>query len=155
MDRLTKIFAIVAVLVLSIGTAQADVVYSAELVADQVVPPSGAAAYGQATMIVNDVDNVMHLTLNFTGFDSAQTAAELLFGAEGEAGTLAAELPLGSPLAVTLDYSQDIVDALEADGLSIQISTEAFPGGAIRGTFMFVTVGTEASSWTGVKSLFE
>lgn len=155
MDRLTKIFAIVAVLVLSIGTAQADVVYSAELVADQVVPPSGASAYGQATLIVNDVANVMHLTLNFTGFDSPQTAAELLFGAEGEAGTFAAALPLGSPLAVTLDYSQDLVDALESDSLSIQISTEAFPGGAIRGTFMFVTVGTEASSWTAVKSLFE
>lgn len=155
MARLITIFTLLAVLGLGVGTAQAAVVYSAVLSPDQVLPQSGASAYGEATLIVDDSGTMIHLTLNFAGLDTPQSGAELLFAAAGEVGTVAHVLPLGTPLAMSLDNTVLLNDALQTENLSIQVASEDWPGGAIRGTFAFVTVGSEASSWTAVKNLFE
>jgi len=155
MARLITIFTLLAVLGLGVGTAQAARIYSAVLSPDQVLPESGASAYGEATLVVDDTGTMIHLTLNFAGLDTPQSGAELLYASEGEVGTVAHLLPLGTPLATTLDNTVLLNDALEAESLSIQVASEDWPGGAIRGTFAFVTVGTEASSWTAVKNIFE
>lgn len=155
MARLLTVFTLLAVLGLSVGTAQAARIYSAVLSPDQVLPQSGASAYGEATLIVDDSGSMIHLTLNFAGLDTPQSGAELLFAAEGEVGTVAHVLPLGTPLAVSIDNTALLNDALLSEGLSIQVSSEDWPDGAIRGTFAFVIVSSEASSWTAVKSLFD
>lgn len=151
--RIAKILCL-ALVIAGFGAAQAAVVYDADLMPDAVVPESGSTAFGQATLIVNDDETFVNLTVNFDGLDSAQTGAALIVGAETEVGTMLVTLPTGMALAETLPYTPEMADALENDLLAIQIYSEDWPDGAIRGNFSFVTVEAETNSWTQVKSLF-
>jgi len=155
MIRKVTLFMMLAVLAIGAGTAQAAMVYEAELLPAHVISGSEATAYGQATLIIDDGDTDIFLTLNFAGLDSPQVGASLLFASESEMGTVAMELPLGSPRAEVFDATPALVDALANDGLAIQVYSEFWPAGAIRGNFVFVTVATEQTSWTQVKTLFQ
>jgi hypothetical protein len=152
--RIAKVLFCLALVVAGVGAAQAAVVYEAELMPEHVVPSSGATAYGQATLIVNDNETLAHMTVNFAGLDSDQTDAALLIGMDDEAGTVYSSLDLGSPLAMTMDFTTELDEALDTDTLAIQIYSEDWPEGAIRGNFEFVTVPTEANTWSQVKGLF-
>lgn len=155
MVRLRMMVFLIALVALSAGSALGAVIYEVELTPEQVVPGSGASAYGQATLIVNDAGTSVDLTVNFAGLDTPQTAAQLLVASVGEAGDVLQDLPLGTPLALTLDYTPEMADALENDMLAIQISSENWPGGAIRGNFVFVVVRMDQATWTQVKTLFD
>ena len=155
MVRMRLLTLTLAVLALGAASALGAVVYEAELMPDLVHPESGATAYGQATLIVNDAGTLADLTVNFAGLESAQTSAVLLRAGAGAAGTVIATLPLGTPLAMTMDYEGDLVTAIDADELAIQISSEDWPDGAIRGNFTFVIVGVDATTWSQVKTLFD
>jgi hypothetical protein len=155
MVRMRLLSLTLAVLALGAVSALGAVVYEAELMPDLVHPESGATAYGQATLIVNDAGTLADLTVNFAGLESAQTSAVLLRAGAGAAGTVIATLPLGTPLAMTMDYEGDLVTAIDADELAIQISSEDWPDGAIRGNFTFVIVGVDATTWSQVKTLFD
>jgi hypothetical protein len=155
MVRMRTLAFLLVALIIGAGSAMADVVYDAEITGMYVVPPSECDGYGQATMIVNTERTQAYLTLNFAGLDTPQTGAVLLAGAADEAGTVLMELPMGSPLALTVEYTTELAEAVENEMLAVQIASESCPDGAIRGNFVFVTVGTEAQSWTQVKTLFE
>ncbi|HOX24705.1 MAG TPA: CHRD domain-containing protein [Candidatus Krumholzibacteria bacterium] len=144
-----------AVLALGSGAALAATVYDAELIPESVQPGSGATAYGQATLIINDSRTLAYLTVNFAGLDTPQTGANLLRAAADAVGVEIIPLPTGTPLALTLDFTTALADALDADELAIQIYSEDWPGGAIRGNFAFVIVGVDAETWTHVKGLFD
>ena len=149
-----RMIALLAVLVLCAGSAMAAVVYEAELLVDNVIGGCDCGAYGQATLIVNDEATMASLTLNFAGLQSAQTGAALLVGAEDAVGTMLLELAVGSPLATTIDYTPELDAALANDELIIQVYSENCPDGATRGSFVFVTVGVEAHTWSNVKAMF-
>lgn len=151
MIRLTTLLTLLAALVLGAGVANAAKIYEAEL----LPMVDGISAYGQATLIVDDSASHVLLTVNFAGLDSDQTGAELLFAPEDEEPSLALTLDTGSPLALTFPYSNEIGAALETDTLMLQISSENHPDGVLSGTFAFVTVGNEETSWTQVKNLFD
>ena len=155
MMRMTTLLALLTVLACAAGSAQAATVYETELMPEFVVPESGADAWGRATLIVSDDHSEMYLTVNFAGLESPQTSAGLSIGGADEIGTMILELPLGVPLAETIATTPDLLDALANDLLSIQIGSEDWPEGAIRGNFEFVMVGAEVSSWTEVKTLFD
>lgn len=155
MVRMRMLFMTLALVALGAVSALGAVVYEAELMPELVQPSSGASAYGQATLIVNDAGTLADLTVNFAGLESAQTSAVLLRAGAAETGTVIATLPLGTPLAMTFDYEGDLVAALDADELAIQIASEDWPDGAIRGNFTFVIVGVDATTWSQVKTLFD
>jgi hypothetical protein len=155
MVRMRTIGLILAILALGAGSAAAAVVYEAELTPELVQPSSGASAYGQATLIVNDAGTQLDLTLNFAGLDTPQTDAVLLRAAADDAGETLRTLPLGTMLAVSFDYEADLASALEDGELAIQIGSELWPGGAIRGNFVFVTVGVDVQTWSQIRTLFE
>ena len=152
--RKLMIIALVAAMTLGATGAMAAVIYEAELTPEMVRPSSGASAYGQATLIVNDAGTEYHLTLNFAGLDTDQTGAALLSAGMDDPGSSLLTLPVGTPLALTQALTADIAEALESDRLAVQIYSEAWPGGAIRGNFQFVTVGVDVTTWTAVKTLF-
>ena len=154
MGMLSKSLVLLALSALLVSGATAAVFYQAELLPENVRPGSGASAYGQATIIVHDDETQFSLALNFAGLDTPQTAAVLLIGSVDDVGTVAVELPLGTPLAMHLPYTAEIAAAIVDDLLAIQISSEDWPGGAIRGNFNFVTVSVDQASWTRVKALF-
>lgn len=155
MVRMRIMTLLIAVVALGAGSALAAVVYEADLMPELVMPGSGASAYGQATLIVNDAGTLADLTLNFAGLDTPQTAANILMGQPDQIGNVIETLPLGTPLALTLDFTAEMGAALANDELAIQVYSEAWPGGAIRGNFTFVIVGVDAATWTQVKSLFD
>ena len=154
MVRMRTMGILLAVLALGAGSALGAVVYEAELTPEQVRPGSGASAYGQATLIINDAETMADLTVNFAGLDTEQTGAVLLRATAEDAGTPLLTLPLGTMLAISLEYSNDLRDALAAGELAVQITSEDWPDGAIRGNFSFVTVGVDQTTWTQVKTLF-
>ncbi len=155
MVRMRKISVFLAVLALAAGSAMAATIYEAELTPELVQPSSGASAYGQATLIINDGRTAADLTLNFAGLDTPQTGVCLMRGLPDMVGAKMLDLPTGTPMALTMDYDADIIAALESDELFIQIYSEAWPDGAIRGNFAFVIVPTTESTWSGIKTLFE
>ena len=106
------------------------------------------------TLIVSDDGMTFDLTVNFAGLDTPQTAAKLLQATPEDPGTELLILPLGTPLALTLDSTADLAEALESEALAIQIYGEAWPTGALRGNFDFVTVGVDETTWSQVKELF-
>jgi hypothetical protein len=155
MHRMLRITLGMAMLALTAGSVTAATIYEAELTPEQVVPGSGAEAYGQATLIVSDDESSLFLTVNFAGLESTQTGAMLLRAATDAAGTVLEALPLGTPLAVTTAFTPTAAEALDAGELAVQIASENWPEGAIRGDFVFVTVGVDETSWTRVKQLFD
>ena len=155
MVRMRMISILIAIVALGAGSALAAVVYEADLMPELVMPGSGASAYGQATLIVNDAGTLADLTLNFAGLDTPQTAAKLLVGPNDQPGDVLEPLPTGTPLALTFEFTAEMDVALENDELAIQVYSEAWPNGAIRGNFTFVIVGVDAATWSQVKNLFD
>lgn len=154
MVRMRTIALAVVLVALGAASAPAATIYEAELTPEQVVPSSGVDAYGQATLIVSDDGTIIDLTVNFAGLDTPQTAARLLQAAIDEPGSELETLPLGTPLALTIANTPAVASALETGQLAIQIYSEAWPDGAIRGNFIFVTVGVDETTWSRVKDLF-
>ncbi len=154
MVRMRTMILVLAIMALGAGSALAAVIYEAELTPENVVPGSDVDAYGQATLIVSDDGMSIDLTVNFAGLDTPQTAASLIHGTADETGVVLQSLPMGSPLAMTMEHTVAVAEALEAGGLAIQIYSEAWPGGAIRGNFDFVIVGVDETTWSYVKDLF-
>lgn len=148
----------VALLALGAGMAAANEAnaYSTDLKPENVRPEPVEIGYawGQATLIVEDEADTFFLTLNFFGLESPQTEAWLLRAAADEAGVPLLQLPNGGFFAESYALNQDIADALAAGELVIQIHDQNYPDGAIRGTFEFVTVAIDETSWTAVKDLF-
>ena len=155
MVRMRTMFLMLAVLALGAGSALAATIFEAELTPEQVVPNSGVDAYGQATLIVDDDEVSFSLTVNFAGLDTPQTAANLIRAAADQAGSELEPLPVGTPLALTMDYTAAIAEALDAEELAIQVYSQAWPDGALRGNFVFVTVGVDETTWSQVKTLFD
>jgi len=155
MVRMRMIALVLAFVTIGAGSALSATIYEAELTPENVVPDSGVDAYGQATLIVSDDETSFFLTVNFAGLDTPQTAARLLQATNENPGNELLPLPLGTPLALTLEYTVSIADALVAEELAIQIYSEAWPGGALRGNFDFVTVGVTETTWSRVKTYFD
>ena len=157
MVRMIWVVLCLALIASGAGSASAAMAYDTQLAPENVYPDSPPIGYawGWATAIVDDAGVHCNLTLNFAGLEAPQTAARLLRAAPGEVGTVLVDLPLGSFLAVSLPYTADLADAIENGELAIQIHSQDWPGGAIRGNFRFVTVEVDAATWSAVKKLFD
>ena len=73
-----------------------------------VVPPSDESAYGTATLIVADDGLHAAYTVNFAGLEGTQTAAFLMAAPEGANGPVLVDLPLGTPIAGSIDMTPAI-----------------------------------------------
>lgn len=137
------------------SVAPAATIYQAVMLPGSVVPPSSESAYGTATLIIGDDGVQAAYTVNFAGLEGAQTSAFLMAAAEGANGPTLLNLPLGSPIAGTFDLTSEMATALADGHLAIQINSADWPDGVLRGNFAWVTVPTEAQTWSAVKALFE
>ena len=154
MVRMRMILMGLAVLALTSGVAVGATFYQAELLPSNVVPSSPETGYGQSSIIVNLAETQFHLTLNFAGLSTPETGAWLLVGAADEVGTPLIELPASTPIAIILDTTPALLEALDNEELFIQIYSEFAPDGALRGNYAFVTVGVDVTTWSQVKGLF-
>lgn len=150
-----KVLFSILLLAFAAGPALADMVFEAELMGSNEVPPVESGAYGLATIILNEAQTQASYTVIFAGLEGgAQTGAHFHMAPADENGPVVFPLDLGSPVAGTWDISPEDAQALIDGNIYVNIHTEGFPAGEIRGQMMFTVVATENSSWSQIKSIF-
>ncbi len=113
---------------------------TATLTGAQEVPPVATAGTGSAVFSVNSVTGAISGTVSFSGLSSVAVAAHIHEGAAGVNGLIIIPLTGGIgltrgtwmvPAGTVLTAAQ--LNALQAGGLYVQIHTQLFPAGEIRG----------------------
>ncbi len=113
---------------------------TASLSGAQEVPPVATAGTGSAVLSVNFATGALSGTVSFSGLSSVATAAHIHEGAAGVNGLIIIPLTGGIgltsgtwtvPAGTVLTAAQ--LNALQAGGLYVQIHTQIFPAGEIRG----------------------
>jgi hypothetical protein len=151
----TGVLCLLVLIAVAPVTVFAETIYQAVMLPSLVVPPSAENAYGSATLIVADDGLHAAYTMNFAGLEGAQTAAMLMNAPEGANGPVLLDLPLGTPIAGSIEMNPALTAALQAGDLAIQINSADYPSGVLRGNFAWVTVSSEEATWSSVKALFE
>jgi hypothetical protein len=145
------IVAMLAAAILTTGVARAAITtFTADLTAEAEVPnPGPDGATGSAVVTVDDETNEVcfELTIDGLGAQDTITAAHIHEGAEGVAGDVVVPLftepPTGEMTGCVQDVDPAIVAAITADpaGYYVNIHTEQFPDGAVRGQLVVSVVG--------------
>jgi hypothetical protein len=145
--------ALVAVFALA-SASFATVSFNVSLDGSQEVPPNGSPAFGTATVLLDTVGNTMTVDLSFAGLLAPQTAAHLHGPAlQGQNAGVLVGFPVGQLVGAVFPIT-DVIEGHMLAGLTyINVHTQQFPGGEIRGQLV-QPVSVESSSWGGIKSLY-
>jgi len=148
---------VLMMVVLTAGLAMADIfTYTAELSGANEVPPNDSTAFGLATLTIDQgADLNVPLQVEFSGLSSAQTGCHIHFAPAGSNGGVIFPLGLGSPLDTFVFFDLVSLANLYAGNLYLNVHTEVYPGGEIRGNFYLTnTVDSEDTSWGSIKTLY-
>lgn len=114
-----------SLLLLCVGTAQADIIrYAATLSGPAEDPPNSSPATGFTTVLIDDVTNMMTVNASFTGLTAPTTASHIhcctAVPFEGRAG-VATSLPTfpAFPLGVTSGSYTEVFDLLNASTYNV------------------------------------
>jgi len=137
------------------GVARAAVtVFTFELTAEEEVPDPGPdGATGSAHIVIDDETNEVcyELTIDGIAEDDSVIAAHIHEGEAGVAGDVVVPLftepPSGEMTGCVQDVDPDIVAAITANppAFYVNIHTELFPDGAVRGQMVVSSVGGECN----------
>lgn len=140
-----------AAAILFTGVARAAIfTLTADLTAEAEVPDPGPdGATGSAFITIDDETNEVCFELTIDGIGDQDTviAAHIHEGEEGVAGDVVVPLftepPTGEMTGCVQDVDADIVAAITADpsAFYVNIHTEAFPDGAVRGQLVVSSAG--------------
>src|SRR5438874_12540188 len=124
--------------------------------ATEVPPAATSSAAGTATVTLNDAQTILHVHLTFSGLTSAETQAHIHKGAPGTNGTVQVFITNGAAEPADLDWSipsSSVADLL-AGNLYVNVHTQAYPGGEIRGNIIGAT-NTFPASWGKIKGMYQ
>ena len=115
--------------------------YYATLNGASEVPSNTSTATGTATLTLNNSTKIFTLTVNYTGLTAI--GAHIHKGAVGVSGGVV--FPL-TDLTSPISYTSPVLDATQQSDLSanmyyVNIHTEAYPDGEIRGQLIKQTTG--------------
>ena len=133
------------------------VTYVASLDGTQEVPPNASPASGSGTFTIDTVANTIAVSATFSGLVAPQTAAHIHCCAPpGVNAGVIIPFPIGSPIIGTFGY----VEANEANILAgnsyINVHSQVFPGGEIRGQILPPPPSaTEQATWGMIKALYK
>jgi len=132
------------------GAAVADV-FTAHLTAEAEVPkpgPEGATGTASLVSYLDRVEICYEITINVLPSGDVVTAGHIHVGEEGVAGDIVlplfAEPPAGDPISGCVqDFDVDLQNQLLANpaGYYVDIHTEAYPRGAVRGQIELTSPG--------------
>ncbi len=134
--------------------ANAQTNFTATLNGVQETPANNSPGTGTATVVLNQAQTQITVTLNFGGLSGAQTAAHIHSGATGASGPVEIGLPNGNISSQVISISPAQVSTLNAGNLYFNIHSSTFGGGEIRGQILAplaanVTVGGQISMANG------
>ena len=168
--RYSIILALVSALALGSAThaLAATFGYIATLKGTNEVPPNASPASGSAFIIYDDVANTLSISGSFSGLVAPLTAGHFhgpaLPGANASVihGFPALPTPGGLPLGSTSGTWSDVwvgltatqVGYLTAGKIYVNLHSQAFPGGEIRGQVVPDATPTRAASWGKIKALY-
>ena len=149
------VVAALAAAILMTGVTRAAVwSLTADLTAEAEVPnPGPDGATGSAVIVIDDETNEVcfELTIDGLGKGDAVIAAHIHEGEAGVAGgvvvPLFTEPPTGEMTGCVQDVDPDVIAAITADPAAyyVNIHTEQFPDGAVRGQLVVSSVGGQCN----------
>ena len=127
----------IALLLGGVGTAVAGTLFTADLSGSSEVPPNGSIATGQANLYLSSDETNLHVKLTATGFTNLITASHIhkaeptvngpvVFGIGAFTTTIEADWALSAA---------NVAD-LKAGLFYVNVHSDVFPGGEIRGQVM-------------------
>lgn len=117
-------------------TGKQPTVFVANLNGAQETPSNSSTATGTATLLLSPDEKEARVALNFSGLSSAQTGAHIHGpGAAGVAAPILFHLPNGNFNNVLISLSATDVQNLKNGLLYINVHSNNFPNGEIRGQF--------------------
>ncbi|MEW6742287.1 MAG: CHRD domain-containing protein [Planctomycetota bacterium] len=109
------------------------VVFGAHLTGDQEVPSTGSPGSGTGTFVVNS-DKTITFHVEVSGLQGIPGSAHIHTGGYGSNGGILFDLGVGPPWdGTTPAMTTSNFDALQASGLYINVHTNMFPTGEVRG----------------------
>jgi hypothetical protein len=132
------------------ANGRAETTFVASLDGLQNVPPIPAVdATGTALLVLNGDE--LTFTITYQGLSSREIAAHIHNARAGVNGGVAFTLPLGTPKQGTWQIPPEMVTELEAGRLYINIHTELYEAGEIRGQIMQQQVPVESATFGSLK----
>lgn len=141
-------------LVLAAVPAAANMVFTAELDGQQVVPPGASAASGEATLVLNAAQTEIAYTIELSPLEGSELSARFYLGRAGARGTSWFELPLGEAKSGIWPVTEFEVSELLAERVYVLISTDTSPAGEIRGDLRMHSVARDQATWGELKAIF-
>jgi len=121
------------------------------------VPPNASPGTGFANLILNDATLQMTYTLTYAGLQGPTTASHIHRGAAGVPGPVVYPLALGNfpsgANGVVQINAADLPDLMN-QGMYVNIHTQVFPGGEIRGQVRVAATPVEPKTWGAIKKHF-
>ena len=148
--------ALIPVLVLLLAPAPlwAPTTFNVTIDGDSNVPPLPVGATGTAVLILNDAQTELSYNITFQGLTTPETNAHIHNAGFRDNGPIAFFLPLGSPKVGFWAIPPEFVVELFKNKLYINIHSEFYVGGEIRGNIAN-GVPVEESTWGRIKALYQ
>ena len=146
-------------LVMMPATCAAETLFEATLDALQNVPPTASTATGTAVLILNDAETEVSYVVTYDGLDGAEQGSHFHMAPPGSNGSILHPLPVGTPkFGVWPVGTHDLADLL-AGNVYINIHTNLYPGGEIRGNLGQSTTDVileleQEATWGQIKALY-
>jgi hypothetical protein len=152
--RLLLTAALGLALVFAPSPAAADLQFECNINAAQEVPPNASPATGTGSFTLNGAETQLTIFVTFSGLTAPQTAAHIHGpAAPGVNAGVQFGFPLGSPVNQVWAIPPAQVTNLKNGLLYVNVHTQNFPGGEIRGQIVASTPAKPAS-WGRVKALY-
>ena len=154
--RLRALFAagLLVVLAFAPGSASAALQFAATLNSAQEVPPNPSPATGSGSFTLSDDETQLSIFVTFSGLVAPQTGAHIHGpAAPGVNAGIRFGLPLGSPVNTVWAIPAADVVSLKNGLLYVNVHSQTFPGGEIRGQIV-AAVPAGSTSWGRLKAIY-
>jgi hypothetical protein len=140
---------------LALVPAHADRLFTATLNGAQNVPfIRGIRATGSATLFLNAVETQVTYHIEYMDLDGVEFAAHFHNATPVQTGPIVFTLPPGNPKDGVWNLTPEDVAELGAGRIYVNIHTDLYPSGEIRGNLMEEALPVEETTWGRVKALF-
>ena len=155
----TSLLACTAILCFAAHAQAASIAFNFPLTASEQVPPNGSAGTGNCNVVLDDVTGAVSVSCAFSGLSTSATAAHIhgLAAAGTNAGVILALTPdLATSGNITGNGALDAAQMTGMlDGLTyVNLHSEQFPGGELRGQVRNTSRSTGASSIPALSTTF-
>jgi hypothetical protein len=130
----------------------ADTLYTAVLDGSTAGTPSSASGF--ASLTLNTAQTEVSYVVNYSGLLGGELASHIHNAAPGELGPRFHTFFPGNPKVGIWPVGPFEVAELNAGRVYINIHTDLYPTGELRGNVSYTTVANDAVSWGRIKSLF-